>query len=1259
MQNSIVRPLGRDMQNVLIGFVGEHEARTFFVRTRDDLTGYTISLVIGDVDCGAMTKAPMPDGSTMLSLTLTSDMLGNGGEKVCQLLMVKNTIVRKSSQFRAYVGASNDINSTAPDSATIIIISEKITELVHEAALDAIAEVQEVIDSIPADYSELSAQVDTNTEDIGGLKADLADNVNDLKSALNFDEYLINAEQYTIKASDLESGAWGYSSKIANAARARSKFLIPVRAGMIISYANTTFDISYGVLETPTSNTYIANNSGWKTDASGIIKITADGYMAFMIRNHADDTATVDPADYDSVVTIKTVALQNIADVEREAANLDVVFDTFGWEVGGINGTTGEDFNNSTRVRTGFISVMPGTQYDLLYTGLTSILPKADGDRTLYVLQYDTDKAFISLSTIQSLGVIGVGGNTAFIRMALQAQNETVTVQEAEAYHIKIYKINEFVTQKINGVSMSGKQSFKSYIADVPFDTYGWEQGQISGIDGGNLTNFDNYVRTDFFEVTPGATYHFSHTGDLTGYVFWVYCYTAEKKYTRYLAPLVTSDLQVGDTEKYWRLRLSNGDPITPEDAESFHICFTGAKGALATTVNDLVCENKISDIEWESGGINGLTGEDIVNANRSRTGFFQVVPEDSYFVYHNPFNGAILYAVYYAENTTSTFYGIENLTAKTKFAIPVGVNYVRFVVQKNNATIDPEIAASFDIRIYKADGALFDEIDHINGYLIDEIDHINGYLIDEIDHINGYLIEQPDIQELPSSLVAMPDVGYIQGIPSSSGISVAKSAIYKNGDHFCVTYGENVDGTANDFPTYSESGGLKMSYKLFDLVDDVESNASFGTLAEKGDTYIDRNNESQTMPGGCGLPSGVNNMQYFTVPYERTDNDPSYTAYNFTNYGMIPMVSAVSLANDGTVSFGTPHELILVIDNTAGEFNMRRIDADYQTSLSYITTTPPYYDGEKYHWLQIITNGFAYLQSTDGVTWTYITSVKTPFQAMREIVCVTKGTYLYFAARVPARTMGGDKIASDYLCIGRCALSSVNVIRFLYKLPFIESRPNLTISGNDILLFYTPGSKKITKCLRIVEGQYNTEIFFWDWFTIYRKCTWYLTCYAPSVADANFTDMYLCGGSYEGPTTGADSQLTFLHLKFDSLLPKKPNGIPFAVGSDADFDANDLKKAEIFNVNNADTDTAKDIYVSYPYNPASIFIFGRATIDANHLIVADIVTVTNSAAPIMHLGTNSSITATRIDGKNIKLQVPEHSYISIVAPAKTKFVVS
>lgn len=130
MQNSIVRPLGSDAQNALIGFEGENDARTFVIRTQDDIADYTVSLIIGEMDCGAMTKTAMPDGSTMLSLTLTSDMLGRDGDKVCQLLMVKDTIVRKSSQFRAYVGASNDINSTAPDSATIIIINEAITQAI-------------------------------------------------------------------------------------------------------------------------------------------------------------------------------------------------------------------------------------------------------------------------------------------------------------------------------------------------------------------------------------------------------------------------------------------------------------------------------------------------------------------------------------------------------------------------------------------------------------------------------------------------------------------------------------------------------------------------------------------------------------------------------------------------------------------------------------------------------------------------------------------------------------------------------------------------------------------------------------------------------------------------------------------------------------------------------------------------------------------------------------------------------------------------
>jgi hypothetical protein len=83
----------------------------------------------------------------------------------------------------------------------------------------------------------------------------LANDVNNLNSVisqLNADsivyESLTNIGTYTISADDLESGQWSYSRKDDNAARARTKFLIPVSAGMSINYENTTFDVFFGVL---------------------------------------------------------------------------------------------------------------------------------------------------------------------------------------------------------------------------------------------------------------------------------------------------------------------------------------------------------------------------------------------------------------------------------------------------------------------------------------------------------------------------------------------------------------------------------------------------------------------------------------------------------------------------------------------------------------------------------------------------------------------------------------------------------------------------------------------------------------------------------------------------------------------------------------------------------------------------------------------------------------------------------------------------
>lgn len=132
MQSSIVRPFGRDAYNSLIGFEGENDSRTFVVRTQDSVSDFDVSLVIEDVDCGIMTQTVMEDGSTMLSLTLASGMIGTSGDKICQLIMADGTTVRKSSQFVAHVGGTNDITKSAADSATLIIINEAITQAIRE-----------------------------------------------------------------------------------------------------------------------------------------------------------------------------------------------------------------------------------------------------------------------------------------------------------------------------------------------------------------------------------------------------------------------------------------------------------------------------------------------------------------------------------------------------------------------------------------------------------------------------------------------------------------------------------------------------------------------------------------------------------------------------------------------------------------------------------------------------------------------------------------------------------------------------------------------------------------------------------------------------------------------------------------------------------------------------------------------------------------------------------------------------------------------
>lgn len=392
-------------------------------------------------------------------------------------------------------------------------------------------------------------------------------------------------------------------------------------------------------------------------------------------------------------------------------------------------------------------------------------------------------------------------------------------------------------------------------------------------------------------------------------------------------------------------------------------------------------------------------------------------------------------------------------------------------------------------------------------------------------------LIKNVTIGDLPKNEVAFPTTVFSQYVQQQTGVSGAKSAIYKSGDWFAITYGENLDGTGTDIPKVTASGVLAMRYKKFKLVNGVESDVSYGTFAEKGTSYTDYQGNTAQSVGGWGLPSGIGNMQYMTTAYAG-----EYNYNGETNYGMTPCCCEVVLDSSGNLSFGTINELTLTINGVSGKFDLTRLSPQNTDYLLYLTTAAPYGSAGNYKWMQPVFNGIAYLTSTDGINWVYQWTLETPYQPQCEVMCVSiSDGDLIFAARTQTR----NSSQSDTLYIGK--ISPTCNLKSQYALPFSACRAFLIRSSTDILLFYTPNSKNVAECVRIIVENEN-NLYFWRWFTIWGKATWYLTCYN-SVFPENFKYMYICGGNGE---KGSVDGMTFIELEFDTNKPRRPNQIEY-----------------------------------------------------------------------------------------------------------------
>ena len=120
--------------NAVLGYEGENKARVLRIKTTDDISDFaSVNLLIDTLDCGAM-KVETVSNYKVLSIVLTTAMLGETGMKTCQLLMMdaEGTVIKKTNQFYMVVGPSNVIEKAVPDSSAFTIIDEYILNKVTE-----------------------------------------------------------------------------------------------------------------------------------------------------------------------------------------------------------------------------------------------------------------------------------------------------------------------------------------------------------------------------------------------------------------------------------------------------------------------------------------------------------------------------------------------------------------------------------------------------------------------------------------------------------------------------------------------------------------------------------------------------------------------------------------------------------------------------------------------------------------------------------------------------------------------------------------------------------------------------------------------------------------------------------------------------------------------------------------------------------------------------------------------------------------------
>jgi len=402
---------------------------------------------------------------------------------------------------------------------------------------------------------------------------------------------------------------------------------------------------------------------------------------------------------------------------------------------------------------------------------------------------------------------------------------------------------------------------------------------------------------------------------------------------------------------------------------------------------------------------------------------------------------------------------------------------------------------------------------------------------------INRSKVYTPIITE-PNDLFVKPVVSYRNhNIQEDTDTVCTKFGIFKSGNNFCVTYAENITHSNSDAPDLSETGTMRYRYRYFKLNDNIESGIIYGDVAKKGTSYVDIDGNTKLLVGGVSFGSSVNNRLFFSSAYR---NEEIPAAYSPSKMDYMPCTCEVTIDDNG-VSFGTIYELKLIVNAISGKFNVTRFGGWMK---EYYTSCPPYHDSNGYKWLIPCESGFAYLTSTDGITWTLQNICELSYQPYKEVSCIgISNNRLIFSARLYDED--DTMVDGNYTVVGIYDINA-NTAECQYRITSEHAKTFLArIGTQDIgILYVTDAGMKHATCYLVHTVDFKKGLYFIKWFEIYADATFYSAILQDTLSALNFTEMYIVGGN--GKITNHASG--FLKLTFDSSKPRTIDNVPFCV---------------------------------------------------------------------------------------------------------------